>query len=31
MRKAQVDYRTLAIFIIIVIILVVVGKFLGWW
>lgn len=31
MRKGQVDYRTLALFVIIVIVLLILGKFLGWW
>lgn len=31
MKRAQIDYKTLAVFIIIVLILVIIGKFLGWW
>lgn len=31
MKKGNVDYQTLAIFIILVIVLVILGKFIGWW
>jgi len=31
MNKKGQDYKTLALFVLIVIILVIIGKFVGWW